>query len=86
MIIEWVLNTIVLLLNGVFGLFPVVTTLPSIGGFDIDANLVTGIGEARTFFTAFWPFLVVFQGFLFLLGYYAVKMLIRLFLGSRTPQ
>lgn len=85
MITDGILYVIVQLLNIIFGIFPTVSTLPNIGNFDIDSALVTGISEARTFFVTFWPFAVVFEGFLFLLGYYSLKLILKLLLGSRTP-
>lgn len=86
MIIELILNALILTLNVIFGFLPIITTLPSINGFDIDSALVTGIGSMRSFFETFWILSVVFDGFLFLLGYYITKMFLRLLLGSRTPQ
>ncbi len=83
MIIVQILNLLVSLLNLVLGWLPTVTTLPQIAGVDVDSAMVTGMGEARTFFLTFWPFQIVLEGFLFLLGYYIIKMTLKLFLGSR---
>ena len=85
MIINLFLNLIVLFLGAVFSWLPQVTTLPSVGGFDIDSALVTGIGQFNAFATTFWPLYIMFQGFLAIMGYYIIKIGIKFFFGSRSP-
>ena len=85
MIISFLLNTIVLVLGAIFSLFAVVTTLPTVAGFNIDAALVTGMAELNTFFVAFWPIWIMFQGFLAILLYFSLKLILRFFLGHRAP-
>jgi len=85
MIINLILNVVVLILGAIFSWLPQVTVLPNIVGYDIDTALNNGIGQMYVFFNAFWPLEIMFQGFLFLLGYYAIKMVLKFFLGSRAP-
>lgn len=85
MLINLLLNALVMAVGAIFSWLPQVETLPTIAGYDIDAALVTGIGQVNTFLNAFWPLKIMFQGFLFLLGYYAIKIGIRFFFGSRSP-
>ena len=85
MITNLIINIFVLIVGALFSLFPVVTVLPTIVGFNLDAALVTGAGQLNTFLIAFWPIKTMFQGFLFLMGYYAVKIGIRFLIGHRTP-
>ncbi len=85
MIVILILNFISIALGFIFGWLPVVDKLPTIGGFDIDAALVTGMGQFNNFIQTFWPIQILMQGFLVLMGYYAIKMLVRFFFGSRAP-
>lgn len=85
MIIAFLFNLIVLLIGAVFSLLPQVTALPTIGGYDIDGALVTGMGEVNAFFTAFWFLKYMFIGFLVLMSYYSLKMIIRFIIGHRAP-
>lgn len=85
MIVGLFLNIIVLFIGAVFIWLPQVETLPLIVGFDIDTALVNGIGQLNVFLNAFWPIKIMIQGFLFLMGYYGLKMILRFFLGQRAP-
>lgn len=85
MIINLLLNFITIVLAGIFMWLPEVDTLPNIAGYDIDAGLQTAVGYLQSFTATFWPIEILFQGFLFLMGYYLVKILLRFFLGSRSP-
>lgn len=85
MISALVINIIVLILGVIFGWLPSVTSLPAIGGYDIDTALVNGMGYTRTFFETFWPLSIVFDGFLVLMLYFVIKIVIRFFLGHRSP-
>ena len=73
------------LLTAVFDWLPKITTLPTILGVDIDAQLTAGMGFFYTYTAAVWPIRDVFVGFLILLSYYAIKMVLRFFLGHRAP-
>jgi len=85
MILDFILNFVLLIVGAIFSFLPIVSTLPTIGGFDIDSQMVLGMGYLNSFFTAFWPVAVMFQGFLVIMLYYALKMLLRFFLGHRAP-
>lgn len=85
MIITLLLNLVVLILGVIFSWLPVVTSLPEIMGYDIDGALVTGVGYMQTFFYTFWPFQIIFQGFLILMVYYTIKIVLKFFLGHRAP-
>lgn len=85
MIIILLINLISLLLGGIFSWLPIVNKLPNIVGYDIDTALVNGVGYTQTFMQTFWPLEIMFQGFLVLMGYYGIKMIVRFFLGHRAP-
>jgi hypothetical protein len=85
MIVDLLLNVLLLVIGAIFSILPIVYTLPTIAGYDIDAALVSGIGQFNVFTTAFWPLSVMFQGFLVIMLYYALKMGLRFFLGHRAP-
>ena len=85
MILGFLLKSLVALVAAIFSIFPTVDKIPSIGGFDIDTELLKGIGTLNTILDTFWPLKILMNGFLFILAYYGVKILIRLFLGSRSP-
>jgi hypothetical protein len=85
MIVNFILNLLVGILNILFGWLPTITTLPTIIGFDIDSALVTGMGQLNTVITSVWVLGYLMQGFLFIMGYYIIKMTLRFFLGSRAP-
>ena len=80
-----IINVIVLFLGALFIWSPLITTLPIILGFDIDAALVTGVGQFKTLAQTFWPWEYVFYGLLVILGYFAIKQVLKFFLGSRAP-
>lgn len=84
MIINLLLNVVVLFLGALFSWLPEITVLPQIGGFDIDAYLILGMGYIATIGEAFWFLPIIFTGFLFIMGYFVIKMVIRLFLGNRV--
>jgi hypothetical protein len=84
MIVNILVNTIALILGALFSWLPVVTTIPKIFGFDIDAALVTGIGQFNTVATYVWPLRDMFGAFLVLMTYYGVKIIVIFFLGHRV--
>jgi len=85
MIVNLILNVLVGILNTLFSVFPTVTTLPSIAGADLDGSLVAGVSFLRRLMVVFFPIQIIFEGFLFLMGYYFAKAVLKIFLGSRTP-
>lgn len=85
MIITLILNAIVILLLAIFSGLDDITVLPTILGFNIDSALVSGMGYINTFMVAFWPLRLMFDGFLILMGYYAIKMVLTFILGHRAP-
>lgn len=86
MIIVLFLNLLVMIVGTIFSWLPEITTLPTMFGYDIDTALVTGMGYVQTFFNTFWVLEIMFQGFLILMLYFLTKMVIRFFIGHRTPQ
>lgn len=85
MIIQLLLQIIITAFTILFSWLPTVSTLPPIAGYDIDGALVTGVGEFKTISTVFWPLQDLYLGFLFLMGYYIIKIILKLFLGHRAP-
>lgn len=85
MIINLVLNVIIDLMIGVFYFLPVVDTLPTMFGYDIDSTLITAMAILQRVTEVVWPLGIAFKGFLVLMGYYITKLTLKIFLGSRTP-
>lgn len=85
MIINFLLNLLVGILNILFSWLPNITVLPNIVGYDIDSAFVTGMGQLNTVISSVWVLGYLMQGFLFIMGYYIVKLTLVFFLGSRAP-
>lgn len=85
MLIMLVLNVIVLGIGAIFVWLPEVHVLPHIIGYDIDTALLTGMGYVNRVFDSIWPLWYVFQGMLYVMIYYTIKMALRLLLGHRAP-
>ena len=85
MITNLAISFVVLVLGSIFSWLPQVTSLPTIAGYDIDTALVTGMGQVNVFFQAFWPLAYMFYGFLAIMGYFALKLVVKFFFGSRAP-
>lgn len=85
MIVNFFIVILVTVVNVIFSWLPIVTTLPTINGFDLDSAFVTGFGEYLSFANAFWYVNDVFVGFLALLVYYGIKMVLKIILGHRAP-
>ncbi len=85
MLTQLVLGTLIEFFNAMVSWLPQILTLPTVLGFDLDSALILGIGEMTNLFNTFWPLAIIFQGFLVLLAYYSIKMLLRLLLGHRAP-
>lgn len=62
-----------------------VSSLPTIGGYDLDSALSNGMGYFNTYANAVWPIRDVMIAFTVLLGYYLIKALLKFFLGHRAP-
>ncbi len=86
MLTQAFLGVFVNTVNYIFSFFPAVLTLPKIGSYDIDGALVSGIGQFHTVSNALWPLQIMFEGFLFLMAYYALKILANLIFGHRAPK
>ena len=86
MIITWILTFIITVLSAIFSIMPTVTTIPPIGGYDIDTALVTGVAQAYTLFNSVWPITDVLLGAAFMWAYFTIKVLLRIILGHRAPQ
>ncbi len=78
-------ETVIRVLVFLGSLLPGIETLPTIASFDIDTALQQAVGFTHSLFTTFWPEAVVFQGFLFLMIYYSIKITARFILGHRAP-
>jgi len=85
MIVQYILLGVVYTLQIIFFWLPTVSVLPTIGGFDIDTYLVQGVGYFKTYSNAVWPVHDVFLGFLALLSWYTLKMILKFVLGHRAP-
>lgn len=85
MIWSYLISAIVWVLNALTSWLPSVNTLPTIGGVDIDTALVGGVAQAYQYASTFWMIGDVLIGALFIWGYYIIKMLVRILLGSRAP-
>lgn len=85
MLIMLLWNVVILGLGAIFSWLPIVTVLPHIVGYDIDAALVNGMGYVNNVFTAIWPLAIVFQGMMYLMLYYTIKMVLKFLLGHRAP-
>lgn len=85
MITALFLNLLITILGVIFVWLPEVKTLPTIGGFDIDAAFVTGLSYFNRILDVFWPIKTVMTAFLILMGYYGLKIIVRFFIGSRAP-
>lgn len=85
MLVFVIADAISIFLGIVLSFLPVVHTLPVVFGYDIDSALVLGFGEMRDVVSYVWPLQIMLQGALALFAYYAIKIGVRIFLGSRTP-
>ncbi len=85
MILIILFNVLVDIVSIIFYAFDPITTLPIIGGVDIDSMLVTAVGWMNRIFVAFWPVEIMFHAFLFIMSYYATKLILKFFLGHRVP-
>lgn len=85
MIVIFLINVIVAILSVIFGWLPDVTKLPTIVGYDIDSALVTGMGQINTIMKSVWVLQYLIGGFLAIMGYHLIKIVLKFILGSRAP-
>lgn len=85
MIVLFLLQVLISGIGIIFWPLPTITTLPTIGGYDIDSALVSGMGELNAYAAAVWPLQDVFVAVLVLFSYYGLKMILKLVLGSHAP-
>lgn len=85
MIIVFLINTLIAILTIIFGWLPDVVKLPSIVGYDIDSALVTGMGQINTIMKSIWVLQYLIGGFLVIMGYHLIKLVLKFILGSRAP-
>lgn len=85
MIWYYIILFVTSLLNEVFSWLDKVQTLPTILGVDIDSNLTNGVGMIYAMSSTFWFIGDVMKALLVVLGYYAIKIALRVVLGSRAP-
>lgn len=85
MITTLILNIIIMFVGALFFWLPEITALPTIVGYDIDTALVNGVGNLNVWLNAFWPLKYMIGGFLALMFYYGIKMVLIFLLGHRAP-
>lgn len=85
MIVVFLFNTIIAILTIIFGWLPDVLTLPTINGYDIDSAFTTGMGQLNTIMTSVWVLQYLVGGFLAIMGYHLIKMILKFILGARSP-
>jgi len=85
MIWYYVILFVTSLLTAAFSWLPKITTLPAIGGYDIDAALVSGMSMFYTVAHSLWYLWDIWVAFLVLMSYYTAKMVLKMFLGHRAP-
>jgi len=81
MILYFVIQILIFALSLVFAVFPTVQTLP----WGVDSVLTDGMGYYRALMAIFPPLSTVLNAVLIYLGYKIAIIVLRLFLGSRTP-
>lgn len=79
MIGAFVLQTVVFLVSLLFFWLPVVDTLPTIAGFDVDSALVSVFSTLRGIFALIPPLQVVWNALLIYYGFVILLMMIPLY-------
>lgn len=64
---------------------PVITALPTIVGVNLDTTMQQAVSYFHELTITMWYLGDVWTGALLLMGYYALKMALRLLLGARAP-
>jgi len=81
MIFFLLLQALVVAVSMIFAPFPVVTELP----WGVDSVFSQGVAYFKAFFDFFPPFSTLFTATLIYIGFRLGIIVLRLFLGSRTP-
>jgi len=81
MIFSFILLAVTSFLSFVFAMFPTVTELP----WGVDNFVVSGVGYYKALMHFFPPFSTVLNAFLIYIGFRLGILILRFFLGSRTP-
>lgn len=81
MILFLLIQALVYVVGLFFAPFPVVTELP----WGVDSFFASGIGYFRHMMEFFPPFSTVLDAFLLYIGFRLAIIILRFFLGSRTP-
>lgn len=85
MLISTLFQLVFSILTAIFSFLPRVTTLPTIMGVDVDGFLSTAVGSFYSLSNSIWPLRDLFLAGVVWLGYLFIKMLLKIFLGSRAP-
>lgn len=64
---------------------PSVSTLPTIGGYDIDGTLVSGVGATYAFANVVWPIYDVLIAASFIWGFHLLMLFLKALIGHRAP-
>lgn len=81
MISALILSLAVSVLTMIFSFFPQVLVLPTIANVNLDTVIVGGIASLFRIAELFWYITAVVQGFLFIMGYYVIKMTFKFLAG-----
>jgi len=81
MIVYMLISVVISIVGVLFSLFPVIEELP----WGVDAFIVQGVGGYKLLATAFPPLSTVMTIFLIYISFRLGMILLRFFLGSRTP-
>ncbi len=85
MLISSLLGVLANIIAAMVSFLPLVGTLPTINGYDIDSALVTGVGQAYNFANTVWPIRDVLLGAIVLWTFHGLMLFVKLLLGSRAP-
>ena len=85
MITDTILQAVVQAFVVFLSWLPLVTTLPTIAGFDIDSALVSTIGQFYTFANVVWPIYDVMIGAAFIWSFHLLMLFIKALIGHRAP-
>lgn len=85
MIFISILQFVVAILAALLSWLPNVSSLPTVLGVDVDANMINAMSYFYSATDSFWPVRDLFIGVLFYTTYLGIKLLARLMLGHRAP-
>ena len=83
MIVQYLLQIAVVMINFVFSWLPSVDKLPTILGIDTDYQLEYYIGMIYRLSDSFWLIGDIIVVFIILIGYFVKKRTLRFFFGAR---